>query len=173
MVVAGYCYQGKLPLIKVDPKTKINSLYYQKDVLEPIFRREIPRLYGDDSKNVWFHQDKASSHTSRSTSSFLEELTRETKINVIPFSSIPVKSPDASPMDFCAFGMLKRALGNCRATTLNGLWKICKREWQRIDPTILRRSLLSWKVRCRAIAKNKGYHIEHMKEKKLRLVIFL
>ena len=38
----------------------------------------------------------------------------ETGIRAIPYTDIPVKSPDASPMDVCGFGLLKRGLGNRR-----------------------------------------------------------
>jgi len=44
MIVAGFCYKGKLKLKKVEPNTKINSNYYQTNVIAPIFRNEIPLL---------------------------------------------------------------------------------------------------------------------------------
>lgn len=34
----------------------------------------------------------------------------ETWINTIPFKDIPLKSPDVSLMDYCAFELLKQAL---------------------------------------------------------------
>ena len=63
--------------------------------------------------------DKASSHTSKSTATYLAKKELETGIKCIPFNEIPVKSPDAYPMDFCAFGLLKRALGKRLPSTLN------------------------------------------------------
>lgn len=161
MIIAGYCARGKLEIRKVAPKVKVNSAYYQAQVLDPIFRKEIPSLYGRDSQRVWLHQDKASSHTSRSTATHLATLEQETGIRSIPFTDIPVKSPDASPMDFCAFGLLKRALGSRRPRSLGGLWKACKEEWAAIDMNSLRLSLLQWKLRCRAIVHNQGHQIEH------------
>ncbi|GFV77297.1 hypothetical protein TNCV_445271 [Trichonephila clavipes] len=44
---------------------------------------------------------------------------RKQKSSVIPFDEIPVKSLDASPTDFCAFGSEKRALGKGHPRTLN------------------------------------------------------
>ena len=35
-------------------------------------------------------------------------------IHAIPFTDIPVKSPDAAPMDFCAFDLLKSAVAKHR-----------------------------------------------------------
>jgi hypothetical protein len=169
MVVAGFSYNGKLKLRKVDRHTKINSAYYQTEVLNPIFHQDIPSLYGNDVEKVWVHQDKASSHTSTSTANFLEVLHMETKINTIPFAHIPVKSPDASPMDFCAFGILKNRIRHRRPTTLDGLWKVAQTEWRNLDLAVLRRALLSWKIRCRGIAMNNGYQIEHLKHKNFGL----
>lgn len=151
MVTAGYCYKGKLEIRKVPKNVKVNSLHYQRTVLDPIYRRELPALYGREVTRVRLHQDKASSHTSRSTLAHLRKLEQETGIKAIPFEDIPVKSPDASPMDYCAFGLLKRALGSRRPQSLHGLWKACKEEWAALDMTVLQRSLLQWKLRCRAI----------------------
>ena len=170
MIVAGFCYKGKLKLKKVEPNTKINSNYYQTNVIAPIFRNEIPLLYGNQANMVAFHQDKASSHTSNSTRQFLDLMTAETSIKAIPFSHIPVKSPDASPMDFCAFGLLKQALGKRHPKTLAGLWKVVNDEWNKLDLTVLRKSLLAWKFRCRAIVKNQGKQIEHNKKRNYGLL---
>jgi hypothetical protein len=164
MVAAGFSYNGKFNLHKVDPKAKVNSVYYQENVLTPIMRDEIPAMYGNETKNVWLHQDKASSHTSKSTATFVTKMTAATGVNVIPFSDIPTKSPDCAPMDFCAFGLLKRGLGSRRPRTVAGLWKACQEVWSRIDMTVLRRSLLQWKLRCRQIVRMKGHQIEHSRE---------
>jgi hypothetical protein len=161
MVVAGYSYNGKLPIRRIEPNAKINAAYYQEKVLEPMYRVDIPSLYGSDTRKVGIHQDKASSHTARSTVAYMDRLAAETGIRAIPFHEIPVKSPDASPMDFCGFGLLKRAIGNRRPRTLDGLWKVCQEEWERIDLAVLRRSLMQWKLRCRAIVRRQGLQIEH------------
>jgi hypothetical protein len=161
MVVAGYCSRGRLPIRKIHPNAKINSAYYQKNILEPIYRHDIPYLYGEDKNRVFIHQDKAPSHTSRATTQYCQQMELETGIRTIPFSDIPVKSPDASPMDFCGFGLLKRGLGNRRPKTLNGLWKVCEEVWNTIPLHILQRSLLQWKLRCRAIVRMQGKQIEH------------
>ena len=161
MIIAGYSYNGKLNIHRVAKNTKVNFGYYQANVVAPVYRHDIPHLYGRDQNRVWVHQDKASSHTSRSTRLFLQHMADETGIRAIPFTDIPVKSPDASPMDFCAFGLLKRALSHRRPRTIEGLWKACQEEWLRLDMTTLRASLLQWKLRCRAIAKMQGHQIEH------------
>ena len=104
MVVAGVSYNGKLKIRKVERNVKINSEYYQQRILTPIFEEEIPELYGNSVNKVYFHQDKASSHTSISTVNYMNYLSGKTGINVIPFNHIPVKSPDASPWIFVFLG---------------------------------------------------------------------
>ena len=166
MIVAGFAYNGKLKIRRVDKNVKINSTYYQKHILLPFFKHEIPSLYPQCHQSVGLHQDKASSHTSQSTVNFLEKMERETGIRAIPFTHIPAKSPDVSPMDFYAFGLLKSALSKRRPTTLHGLWKTVQEEWAKIPLSILQKTLLSWKLRCRKVVQNKGYQIEHLKHKK-------
>ena len=160
MIIAGFCYNGKLIICRVEKKAKVNSVYYQEKVLSPIYFDEIPSLYGSEMNNVWIHQDKASSHASTSKLRLLEDMEQKTGIHAVPYSDIPVKSPDAAPMDFCAFGLLKRALGSRRPCSIEGLWKACKEEWSKIDLGILRNALLQWKLRCRAIAMVQGHQIE-------------
>ena len=161
MVVAGYCARGKLKIHRVGKNVKVNAVYFQEKVMDPIFDQDIPRLYGDDSSKVWIHMDKASSHTARSSLRYYSRKSNETGLHVIPFSDIPVKSPDASPMDFCAFGLLKQGLASKRPTTVEGLWKACQQVWDNIPLPVLQRSLLQWKLRCRAIVHARGHHIEH------------
>ncbi|GFW52504.1 hypothetical protein TNCV_404321 [Trichonephila clavipes] len=47
------------------------------------------------------------SHTSKPTAGYLAKKESETEIKCILFYEIPVKPPDDSSMDFCAFGSLK------------------------------------------------------------------
>ncbi|KFM66484.1 hypothetical protein X975_13415, partial [Stegodyphus mimosarum] len=93
--------------------------------------------------SVKLHRDKASSHTSKSTVNFLKEMEQKTGIKAIPFTDIPSKSPDVSPMDFWAFGLLKTALSKRCPKTLTGLWKAVREEWDRIPLLTLQKALLS------------------------------
>ena len=64
MVVAGYC------ICQMPKKCKINSAYYQQNILTPT--EDLPHLHVNAMNQVHLHQDKASSHTSRSTGRFLK-----------------------------------------------------------------------------------------------------
>ncbi|GFV41627.1 hypothetical protein TNCV_3627781 [Trichonephila clavipes] len=66
MIVGRFSNNGKLKIKKVSSKVKINSLCYQRNILEPIFEKEITALYGKNIDEVDLHMDKASSHTSKS-----------------------------------------------------------------------------------------------------------
>ncbi|KAJ9580574.1 hypothetical protein L9F63_024247 [Diploptera punctata] len=104
--------------------------------------------------------DKASSHTARSSQRYYSRKLDETGIHTIPFNRVPVKSPDNSPMDVCGIGLLKRGLASRRPTTMKGLWKVCQEVWAGIPVSVLQRSLLQWKLRCRTIFHAHGRHIE-------------
>jgi hypothetical protein len=164
MVIAGISYNGKIKIRKIDKNVKINSAYYQTNVLTPIYKEDIPSLYANNLEKVELHQDKASSHTSKSTAIFLEKMQIETGIKSIPFKHIPAKSPDVAPMDYCAFGLLKQGLYKRRPKTLAGLWKAVEEEWNKIPIFVLRKALLSWKTRCQMIVQRQGYQIEHIRK---------
>lgn len=100
MIVVGFSYNGKLKIKRVEKNVKINSKYYQEHILSPIFLNEIPSLYPQCHQSVELNQDKACSHTSKSTVNFLKEMEQKTGIKAIPFTDIPTKSPGVSPMDF-------------------------------------------------------------------------
>ncbi|GFX28163.1 hypothetical protein TNCV_424901 [Trichonephila clavipes] len=116
-----------------------------------IFEEEIPTLHGKDIDKVELHLAKASSHTSKSNAvSLVKERIRNARADFFvrrkvarytanmhkntiqlestgarytPDFTVPVKSNDASPVDFCAFGLLQRASGKRHPRTLNGLLK--------------------------------------------------
>lgn len=152
VIITGHSYNRKLTIRCVTKQAKINSLYYQSEVPTPIYHTEIPALYGTDTMFGCIRI----SHTSGVTLRFLERMVQETEIYAIPFSNIPVKSPDASPMDFCAFVLWK---GHWKKTSSYNRCPvgICE-EWRQMDKAIQRKSLLQWKLRCRAIVNMKGHH---------------
>ncbi|GBM00742.1 hypothetical protein AVEN_150909-1 [Araneus ventricosus] len=77
---------------------------------------------------------QSNSHTSQSTVNFLEKIEQEMGIKTVPFTDIPAKSPDLTPMDFCAFGLLKCALSKRRLTTFVDLESCSRGMGQNITP---------------------------------------
>ncbi|UYV63658.1 FZD9 [Cordylochernes scorpioides] len=163
MVVGVMTGRGVLPLIKVPSKVKVNSEFYIECVLKPVIE-QLKDLYPGEMDKVFLHHDKASSHTSNKTQQFLQEMKDTLGLNFIRNSDIPVKPPDASPLDFYGFGMLKQRLFNRRPKTEAGLWKAAQEEWSNVSLSKVKEVFAAWKVRCREIAKKKGKHIEHMKK---------
>ncbi|UYV72737.1 hypothetical protein LAZ67_10000469 [Cordylochernes scorpioides] len=102
MVVGVMTGRGVLPLIKVPSKVKVNSEFYIECVLKPVIE-QLKDLYPGEMDKVFLHHDKASSHTSNKTQQFLQEMKDTLGLNNIRNSDIPVKSPDASPLDFYGF----------------------------------------------------------------------
>ncbi|UYV66540.1 TIGD6 [Cordylochernes scorpioides] len=171
MVVGVMTGRGVLPLIKVPSKVKVNSEFYIECVLKPVIE-QLKDLYPREMDKVFLHHDKASSHTSNKTQQFLQEMKDTLGLNFIRNSDIPVKSPDASPLDFYGFGMLKQRLFNRRPKTEAGLWKAAQEEWSNVSLSKVKEVFAAWKVRCREIAKKKGKHIEHMKKIHVRKIKF-
>ncbi|UYV76694.1 hypothetical protein LAZ67_14001786 [Cordylochernes scorpioides] len=171
MVVGVMTGRGVLPLIKVPSKVKVNSEFYIECVLKPVIE-QLKDLYPGEMDKVFLHHDKASSHTSNKTQQFLQEMKDTLGLNFIRNSDIPVKSPDASPLDFYGFGMLKQRLFNRCPKTEAGLWKAAQEEWSNVSLSKVKEVFAAWKVRCREIAKKKGKHIEHMKKIHVRKIKF-
>jgi hypothetical protein len=160
MVVGALSGRGRLPLIKIPQKTKIDAEYYAEYVLKPILEKEIPKLYGEDTNRVFVDHDAESSHTASFTAEYAEGLYRRTGITIIPKEEIPVKSPDTSPMDFFAFGFLKQKLYNKKAENLSSVWKQSKDVWSTITPKMCLNVFDSWKRRLRKVSELNGEHIE-------------
>ena len=115
MVVGILTDKGTIPLIRVPSEVKINAQFYVDYVLKPLFTEHLPKLYRNEMDKVFFHHDKASSHTSHLTTRYLEKMKRVLGISYIDKEDIPVKTPDASPLDFFGFGYLKQRLGKRKA----------------------------------------------------------
>ena len=111
---------------------------------------------------VTIHHDKTSSHTAQKTQDYWRMVKANYGVTVLKNKEIPVKSPDASPMDFFGFQYLKRQLFGCRPTTVEGVWNLLRTVWSKVDLPLITRTFESWKRRCR-LAKKQGNHIENTK----------
>ena len=74
MVIGIITGRGKLPLLRVPSKVKINAQYYVDYVLKPLFEKYLPSLYPKDMSKIFFHHDKATSHTAAKTQAYLEQM---------------------------------------------------------------------------------------------------
>ena len=170
MVVGAITGRGTVPLFKVPSNVKINAQYYVDYVLKPLFTVHLPRLYPNEMQKVFFHHDKASSHTANLTIGYLEQMKVKYGITYIEKESIPVKAPDASPMDFYGFGYLKQQLLKRKPKTLDGVWKIAQDLWKQITIEKIQEVYASWKRRLRMVAQVDGEHIEQIKDIHRKLI---
>ena len=70
VVLAGVSSCGKTKLEKV---IKVDSIYHVRRVLTPLLDDDVPRLFrGASSRNMFFHQDIAASHTTKNTLNCLD-----------------------------------------------------------------------------------------------------
>ena len=164
MIIGIITGRGTIPLFRVPTEVKINAQYYVDYVLKPLFTEYLPRLYPTDMDKVFFHHDKASSHTANYTNEYLEQMKDELGISYLNKKDIPVKCPDGSPLDFFGFGFLKQKIFLRRATTLDGVWKICQEVWSEIDLDLVHKVFNSWKRRLRLISAKNGLQIEGLKD---------
>jgi hypothetical protein len=118
--MGGVSSKGKTTLRFVVPGAKVNSNYYVNKILKPFLTRDIPRLFPKEERTNWiFHQDSAPSHTSKTTSNFLNEK----KTNYIKPEEWMPSSPDATPMDYSIWGYLKQRLNKTKTKSLHELKK--------------------------------------------------
>lgn len=163
MIVGGMTGRGTLPLLRIPPKVKVCGEFYVAHVLKQYLEVDVPLLYPGELEKVTLHHDKASSHTCKITTSYLQDLKTRTGLNHINKENIPVKSPDISPMDFFGFGFLKQAMFHRKAKSLTGLWKALQEEWDKVTPEKCAQVFGAWKRRCRAVSACHGQHIEQVK----------
>ena len=104
MVVGEMTGRGVLPLLKLPPNVKINAQNHINFVLQPYFKKYLPKLYPNHMHKIFFPYDKASSHTANITSLYLEQQQRTYGFSFLSKKDIPVKCPDISPLDFYGFG---------------------------------------------------------------------
>ena len=164
MIVAGMTGRGPLPLIKIPQNVKISGEVYINYVLEPLFRKYLPKLYPNEMRKLIFHHDKASSHTCNLTTAYLKKLKSELKISFINKKDIPVKGADICPLDFFGFGYLKQKQNKCKAKTLTGVWKYFQRRWSLVTHETCMKVFQNWKARLHLVNQKNGEHTEHVKQ---------
>ena len=90
-------------------------------VLIPIWKEDIPRLYPGEENKVILHMDGARAHFHPNVVQWLE-----TKIKYTPAGHWPANSPDLSPMDYGINGIFKNLCNRRAATTKSELMKVAK-----------------------------------------------
>ena len=108
MVVGIISGRGRVPLLRITVRVKINTDYYVNYVLKPLFSVHPPRFYPNEMDNFFLHHDKASSHTANLAISYLAKMKEELVVSYMSKEDTPIKTPDGSSLDFLGFGYLSR-----------------------------------------------------------------
>ncbi|OWA55294.1 hypothetical protein BV898_19677 [Hypsibius exemplaris] len=104
--VAGISAKGPTAIRFVPPRTKVNSDFYGKHVLKPLFKKDIPPLYGKQARSVALHHNSDAAHTALITVRSLQD----NNYQFFSAADWPSNTPDLSPMDYTISGMFKRRL---------------------------------------------------------------
>lgn len=154
MVWGAVSYRGKLPLVFIDRGVKINSEYYQREVLKATLLPEANRLYPEGR---WtFQQDSAPAHASKSTQAWcLENLP-----NFITSQEWPPSSPDLNPLDFCIWGTLEPRVNAKQHRSLESMKRALVREWDKLSMKTVRAAIDKWETRLNAIVQKDGGRFE-------------
>lgn len=153
MVWAGITYHGKSSISFIEPGAKVNSKYYQGNVIKMFLDNDRKRLFGEDDF-IW-HQDSAPSHVSGSTTRYMEE----NGMKFITKEQWPPKSPDLAPMDFFVWGWMKNRVRKYKFKTLVGLKLAIKRAWKELPQEFIQNAFDSWPNRLDEVVEAEGGHI--------------
>ncbi|OQV24934.1 putative Ras-related protein Rab-10 [Hypsibius exemplaris] len=159
MFVAGISYKGTTDIRFVPPRAKVNSDFYINKVLHPLFKKDIPRLFGKQAKMAVLHHDSAPAHKSAKTVTWL----KSNGYKFIPEEDWPANSPDLSPMDYSINGIFKQRLWRRKTKSLEGLKRAMREEWKKIDIGLCRRTMKGWAPRVEKMLENKGYQFQHLR----------
>lgn len=154
MVWAAVTSDGRFPLVFLDRGVKVNAQIYRELVLEGALKPWARKHFG--RKRWTFQQDSAPSHKARVSQDWL-------KNNVPSFissSQWPANSPDANPLDFSVWGILKAKVGTKKYQSIDALKAALRREWDRIPQGHIRAACDAFIRRLRAIIRAKGEQIE-------------
>lgn len=155
MVWAAVTADGRSPLVFLDRGVKVNATVYREQVLEGALKPWADKHFG--RKRWTFQQDSAPSHKARVNQDWL-------KNNVPGFISSTqwmANSPDANPMDFSIWGILKAKACSKKHGSMEALKASLHREWQRIPQSHLRAACDAFITRLNDIVKAKGNQIEN------------
>ena len=135
---AGVSTHGKTQLRFIEHGSTITSRYYIEHIIEPFIKYDIPRLFcGDAGKKMILHQDSAPGHIAKETLTYM----KEHNIQVIRLDEWLPKSPDAAPMDYSIWGIMKERVQKHKVSTLNDLKNVIKQEWENLEQDVIDNAL--------------------------------
>ncbi|GAV06385.1 hypothetical protein RvY_16393 [Ramazzottius varieornatus] len=156
MVAVGICWNGMSRAYCVDGSAKVTAAYFIENFLKRMVKEDLPRLYGNQAKNVSIHFDNAKSHVAILTKRWLNEYHPK----YIYEAHWMADSPDLPPFDCGINGFLEKILNHRKATTVNGLSRIVEEVCDTFDLAVICRTLDAWKPRVETMLERMGDHVE-------------
>jgi hypothetical protein len=157
MIWAGVSGIGKTKLRVIERGVKINSAYYQLNVLKKRAKPDGQKIFG--RKQWWFQQDWAPAHGSKSTLAFCNAIFNGRYWDKTMW---PSNSPDLNPLDFSIWGLVGQRLGKRRFKDIKQLKKALNRVWSSITSEELKNIVEEFPRRLQACIQAKGGHFEHL-----------
>ena len=156
MIWAAASKQGKTSVHFVEPRERINGVYYCTKILKkfiPKMRKMCP--------NFIFHQDGARAHTSAYSLSFIRQRVPE----FLEPEMWPPHSPDLNPLDYCLWSYVETAIHKHRnVDDFEQLKREIVRAWNAIPQEVVDNTIDAFRKRLRRCIKVNGGHIEHYKK---------
>ena len=149
---AGISSRGKTKLMLYEGTLKANG--YQ-NILEKALLPAAKEWFEDEKEGWELQQDKASCHTAKSTTRFLEEK------GIAVVEGWPTKGDDINPMENL-WAILDERLEKKKFTTKQGMKKAVTAIWKDIDEELLNKLIQSIPDRLRRIVKAKGGSIKNV-----------
>lgn len=141
----GFTYDGLRPLACI--QGRLNAMSYCELLQEHLLPLDLP------GNNLILQQDNATCHSARVTQRFLQE----NHIEVLPW---PPQSPDLNPIENL-WSQLQQEVDKVPVQGMNGLWAEVQRQWQRLDPQVLRNLIDSMPRRVEQVIAARGNSIPY------------
>lgn len=150
-VWAGITYYGTTKLVRIEGK--LNKESYVK-ILERHMLPAAKELFG--RRDWWFQQDGATPHTARLTQTWLSQNVP----NFIKKDEWPASTPDGNCIENLWAWLADRVQAR-EPTTVEGLWRTMRAEWNAIPRSILKNLIDSQPSRLAAIRESSGSHTKY------------
>ena len=145
-VWAGSSWEGKTPLYFLSKSIK-GSEYL--DFIKEKVEADLLRLYPSKRNRPHWLQDRDGMHTAAVVQNYLS------KSPLIPLQHWPSHSPDLNWQEN-VWEMLKQGVRSRRPTTIGGLKKVVKEEWEKIEMGKIRKCVGSMERRLEAVIAARG-----------------
>ena len=145
-VWGGSCWNGLSPIYFI---SKSMSSREYLSLIESKLEEDILRLHPHPRQPITWLQDREGFHTAKIVQKYLENS------SLIPISGWPSNSPDLNWQEN-VWEVLDQRVRKRMPTTIKGLKKVVKEEWERIDIGIVRKCIHSMPTRLKLVIAAKG-----------------